>query len=49
MNKYKCEITVNGTRTSATVTARTPMEAKKLVQMQYCGARIIWWSVVRVG
>lgn len=49
MNKYKCEITVNGTRTSVTVSARTPMEAKKLVRMQYGGSRIIWWFVTRIG
>ena len=49
MNKYKCEITVNGVRTSETVYARCPMEAKKLVQQQYGGCGITWWSVTRAN
>ena len=37
MNKYKCEINV---RSYAEVYARTQMEAKAIVQLQYTGSRI---------
>ena len=48
MGRYKCEFTVNGVRSSLTVSARTSMDAKKLIAMQYEGCTITWWSVTRV-
>lgn len=49
MEQYKCEYTVNGVRTVQIVTARTPSEAKRLIQMQYAGCKIIWWSYSRIS
>lgn len=40
MNTYKLTFTVNGKRTETIVRANSIMDAKKLVQAQYAGARI---------
>lgn len=48
MEKYRCEYTVGTVRTVQVVSARTPSEAKKLIQMQYAGCKITWWSYTRV-
>lgn len=47
MYSYKIDFTVNGIRTRLTVQAKTPMDAKRLVQAQYAGSHITFWSVTR--
>ena len=45
MNRYKCVFMVNGTRTEQIVNANTAFEARKLVEAQYGGAKIVWVNV----
>lgn len=43
LTQYKCEFTVNGTRTSQIVSTRSAAEAKQLIERQYNGYKIVWW------
>ena len=49
MLTYKCIFTVNGVRTVEEVSARSVYDAKKLIQYQYQGCKIVFWSVTRIG
>lgn len=42
------DFSVNGVRTQQIVQARTPSDAKRLIQAQYSGARIALWYVTRI-
>ena len=42
MYDYLCDFTVNGKRTQQTVKATDFQSAKRIIEAQYAGARIIW-------
>lgn len=44
MRPYECDISVNGIRTKEIVYAQSSIDAKRLVELRYYGARITWWG-----
>ena len=44
MNQYRCEFSVNGTRTQQYVYAYSTIDAKKLIEYQYANCTITWWG-----
>ena len=44
MSQWKCIFSVNGKRTETVVAAYTSIDAKKIVEAQYSGCKITWWS-----
>lgn len=48
MHLYRCIFSVNGTRTEQTVKAQSSIEAKKIIEASFPGARIVWWSCNKV-
>ena len=48
MSQYKCVFSVNGRRTEMVVAANSSIDAKKIVEAQYGGAKITWWSCNKI-
>lgn len=44
MRQYECDLSINGRRTKEIVFARNQIDAKKLVESKYPGAKITWWG-----
>jgi hypothetical protein len=42
MDKFKATITINGIRTEVIVNAFDSYQARKLVEAQYAGQKIVW-------
>lgn len=42
--QYKCVFSANNRRITQIVTANNAMEAKKIIELQYRGLRLIWWE-----
>ncbi len=47
MPQWRCSFSVNGKKTEMIVAANSSIDAKKLVEAQYAGAKITWWSCTR--
>ena len=48
MPMYKCVFLVNGRRTEQVVAANNPIDARKLVESQYSGCKVLIITVNRV-
>ena len=42
--QFKCVFSANNQRITQIVTANSAMEAKKIIELQYRGLRLIWWE-----
>ena len=42
--QFKCVFPANNQRITQIVTANSAMEAKKIIELQYRGLRLIWWE-----
>ena len=43
-DQFKCVFSANNQRITQIVTANSAMEAKKIIELQYRGLRLIWWE-----
>ncbi len=48
MSQYKCVFYVNSTKSEQVVSARSSVDAKRLIEAQYAGAKVRWISCNRV-
>ena len=48
MYQYKVTFSVDGHRTEQVVTARTSVDARRLIEAQYPNSKVIIWNVQRV-
>ena len=46
--QYKCVFSVNNRRITQIVTANNTIEAKKIIELQYRGLRLIWWECRKI-
>ena len=44
MPKWKCVFSVDTRRTEQIVSATTRIDARKIIESQYRGCKITWWS-----
>ena len=42
--QFKCVFSANNQRITQIVTANSAMEAKRIIELQYRGLRLIWWE-----
>lgn len=48
MYDYKVKFSVNGIRTETTVKANSASDAQKIVEGQYAGSKLTFWSIFKV-
>ena len=47
-SQYKCIYSVNGAKTEEIIIANGPIDARKIIEARYSGAKITWWSCNQV-
>ena len=47
-DQFKCVFSANNQRITQIVTANSAMEAKKIIELQYRGLRMIWWECRKI-
>lgn len=48
MQQWKISFSVNGHRSEQIVSANTSIDAKKIIEAQFSGQKITFWSTTRV-